>query len=186
MCSAPSSSEPQSFGVTAEKMHHGLVNSACRKTPPLRRMTRRRSESASIGRKPRGGHLGFRCPEQDIRRARHSSVAPFRLYPPADKQLCSGAFGPSEQQNTMLETIMRTLSNTTIRLQSVATRPSELFAKLQSWWVAFLNWRIQREAILQLEALSDRDLHDIGLRRCEIEGAVKSELNEVRALRRRY
>src|SRR5262249_37480054 len=95
MCSAPSSSEPQSFGVTAEKMHHGLVNSACRKTPPLRRMTRRRSESASIGRKPRGGHLGFRCPEQDIRRARHSSVAPFRLYPPADKQLCSGAFGPS-------------------------------------------------------------------------------------------
>jgi len=86
----------------------------------------------------------------------------------------------------MLETIMRTLSNTTIRLQSVATRPSELFAKLQSWWVAFLNWRIQREAILQLEALSDRDLHDIGLRRCEIEGAVKSELNEVRALRRRY
>jgi uncharacterized protein YjiS (DUF1127 family) len=52
--------------------------------------------------------------------------------------------------------------------------------------VGFLNWRIQREAILQLEALSDRDLHDIGLRRCEIEGAVKSELNEVRALRRRF
>jgi uncharacterized protein YjiS (DUF1127 family) len=52
--------------------------------------------------------------------------------------------------------------------------------------VAFLNWRIQREAILQLEALSDRDLHDIGLRRCEIESAVKCELNEVRALGRRY
>jgi len=83
---------------------------------------------------------------------------------------------------------MRTLSNTTIRLQSVATQPSGLIArlqsKLQSWWVAFLNSRIQRAAILQLESLSDRELHDIGLRRCEIEGAVKSEPN--RPFIRRY
>ena len=121
-----------------------------------------------------------------------SGVHVIRPWRPSDyihQQTNSSAQGrsdPAEQQNTMLETIMRTLSNTAIRLQSVATQPSGLFAKLQSWWVALLNWRIQREAILQLEALSDRDLHDIGLRRCEIEGAVKSELNEVRALRRRY
>jgi uncharacterized protein YjiS (DUF1127 family) len=70
---------------------------------------------------------------------------------------------------------MRTLSNTTVRLQSVATDPSQLLARLQSWWVAFLRWRIRREAILQLEALSDRELQDIGLRRCKIGGAVKCE-----------
>jgi uncharacterized protein YjiS (DUF1127 family) len=93
---------------------------------------------------------------------------------------------PAEQNNTMLETIMRTLSNTATRLQSVATEPSGMSTKLQSWWVAFLNWRIQREAILQLEALSDRDLHDIGLRRCEIEGAVKCEINPGRAFGRRH
>src|SRR5215472_3786442 len=33
-------------------MHQGAVNSACRKTPPLRRTTRRTSDSASIDREP--------------------------------------------------------------------------------------------------------------------------------------
>ena len=81
---------------------------------------------------------------------------------------------------------MRTLSSTTAQLQSVATRPSQLVAKLQSWWVAYLDWRIQREATFQLEALSDRELHDIGLRRCEIEHAVNGELKHGRAFSRRY
>ena len=53
---------------------------------------------------------------------------------------------------------MRTLSSTTSRLQSVATQPSQLIARLQSWWVAFLGWLMQREATLQLASLSDREL----------------------------
>ena len=81
---------------------------------------------------------------------------------------------------------MRTLSSTTARLQSVAIQPSQLIARLQSWWVAYLDWRIQREATLQLEGLSDRELQDIGLRRCEIEGAVKGELKHQPAFNRRY
>ncbi len=81
---------------------------------------------------------------------------------------------------------MRTLSSTTARLQSVATQPSQLIARVQSWWLAFLDWRIQREAMLQLEALNDRELHDIGLRRCEIEGVVKSGLQRERAFNRHY
>jgi uncharacterized protein YjiS (DUF1127 family) len=52
--------------------------------------------------------------------------------------------------------------------------------------VAYLGWRIQREATLQLEALSDRGLQDIGLRRCEIETAIKGELQRARAFSRRY
>ena len=80
---------------------------------------------------------------------------------------------------------MKTLPNATARLQSVAT-PSDqwtnqLIARLQSWWVAYLDRRIEREATLQLEAMSDRELQDIGLRRCEIEGAVKGELSGARA-----
>jgi uncharacterized protein YjiS (DUF1127 family) len=77
---------------------------------------------------------------------------------------------------------MITLSSTAARLQSVATQPSRLIARVQSWWVAYLGWRIQREATLQLEGLSNRELQDIGLRRCEIEGAVKREP----AFNRRY
>ena len=81
---------------------------------------------------------------------------------------------------------MRTLSSTTARLQSVATQPNQLIARLQSWWVAYLEWRIQREAMLQLEVLSDRELHDIGVRRCEIEGVVKSGLQRERAFSSHY
>jgi uncharacterized protein YjiS (DUF1127 family) len=86
----------------------------------------------------------------------------------------------------MVEKIMRTLSSTTSRLQSVATQPSQLIARLQSWWVAFLGWLMQREATLQLASLSDRELQDIGLRRCEIEGAVRGALKRERAFCRRY
>jgi uncharacterized protein YjiS (DUF1127 family) len=90
----------------------------------------------------------------------------------------------------MLEKNMRTLSSTTARLQNVATPSNrlidQLIARLQSWWVAYLGWRIERQATLQLEAMTDRELHDIGLRPCEIEGAVKGELSGARAFIRRY
>jgi uncharacterized protein YjiS (DUF1127 family) len=81
---------------------------------------------------------------------------------------------------------MRTLSSTTARLQSVATQPSQLMAKVQSWWLAYLHWRIEREAMLQLEALNDRELQDIGLRRCEIEGVVKGDVKHARVFNRHY
>jgi uncharacterized protein YjiS (DUF1127 family) len=81
---------------------------------------------------------------------------------------------------------MRTLSSTAARLQSASTEPGRFIARLQSWWVAYLAWRLEREAALQLEALSDRELQDIGLRRCEIEGAVKGALERERAFYRRY
>jgi uncharacterized protein YjiS (DUF1127 family) len=81
---------------------------------------------------------------------------------------------------------MRTPHTATARLQSVAIEPSRFFARLQSWWVAYLAWRLERAAALQLEALSDRELQDIGLRRCEIEGAVKGALERERAFCRRY
>ena len=55
---------------------------------------------------------------------------------------------------------------------SFTTRPA---AVLKGWWMAYLTWRLEQAAIAQLQALSDLELKDIGLRRCEIEGAVRRE-----------
>jgi uncharacterized protein YjiS (DUF1127 family) len=50
--------------------------------------------------------------------------------------------------------------------------------------MAYLNWRLEQAAIAQLAALSDRELKDVGLRRCEIEGAVKCEPKSEHAFNR--
>jgi uncharacterized protein YjiS (DUF1127 family) len=41
------------------------------------------------------------------------------------------------------------------------------------WWVAYTTWRIERLAIARLEAMSDRQLKDIGLVRSQLGFAVK-------------
>jgi hypothetical protein len=41
---------------------------------------------------------------------------------------------------------------------------------------AFITWRVQQAAIAYLSAMSDRELHDIGLARSEIEPAVMGKL----------
>jgi uncharacterized protein YjiS (DUF1127 family) len=43
-------------------------------------------------------------------------------------------------------------------------------------WVAYMTWRIERIAINQLGAMSDRQLKDIGLTRSEIAAAAKGAL----------
>jgi uncharacterized protein YjiS (DUF1127 family) len=42
--------------------------------------------------------------------------------------------------------------------------------------MAYLTRRNERAAIIELQAMSDRDLQDIGLTRAQIEGAVRGEL----------
>jgi uncharacterized protein YjiS (DUF1127 family) len=55
-------------------------------------------------------------------------------------------------------------------------RVSGLIATVKAWWMAYLTRRIERAATIQLRALSDRVLLDIGLTRSRIEEAVKGEL----------
>jgi uncharacterized protein YjiS (DUF1127 family) len=43
---------------------------------------------------------------------------------------------------------------------------------LQRWWLAYRTWRIERLAITQLLSMSDHELKDIGIGRCEVERAV--------------
>jgi uncharacterized protein YjiS (DUF1127 family) len=52
-----------------------------------------------------------------------------------------------------------------------------LVASVRIWCVAHLTRRMERVAMAQLQAMSDRELRDIGLTRSEIEQAVKGEFN---------
>ena len=50
---------------------------------------------------------------------------------------------------------------------------SGILASAKRAWVAYMTWRIERAAIDQLEAMSDRQLKDIGLTRSQIVGAAR-------------
>jgi uncharacterized protein YjiS (DUF1127 family) len=62
---------------------------------------------------------------------------------------------------------------------------SRVIASIKALWTAHLARRIERAAILQLHAMSDRELQDIGLTRCQIEWAVRGE-RENRPRARRF
>jgi uncharacterized protein YjiS (DUF1127 family) len=47
-----------------------------------------------------------------------------------------------------------------------------LTAAATAWWRAYCDWHRRRQAIAELEAFSDRELNDIGMRRSEIDWAV--------------
>jgi len=44
---------------------------------------------------------------------------------------------------------------------------------LTAWWRVYCDWQRRRQAIAELEAFSDRELNDIGVRRSEIDSAVR-------------
>jgi uncharacterized protein YjiS (DUF1127 family) len=48
-----------------------------------------------------------------------------------------------------------------------------ILATAKRTWVAYMTWRIERAAIDQLSAMSDRQLKDIGLTRGEIVAAAR-------------
>jgi uncharacterized protein YjiS (DUF1127 family) len=50
-------------------------------------------------------------------------------------------------------------------------------ATIKMLWTAYLRRRIERAAIIQLHAMSDRELRDIGLDRSQIEWAVRGDLD---------
>lgn len=62
----------------------------------------------------------------------------------------------------------------TTRKSTFSSQASEFLgvAALQRLWAEYADQRARREAIEQLGKLEDRDLADIGLKRCEIERRV--------------
>jgi|SRR6516225_4334337 uncharacterized protein YjiS (DUF1127 family) len=43
------------------------------------------------------------------------------------------------------------------------------------WWAAYTAWHRERRAMAELLSMSDRDLRDIGINRCEILRAVRAD-----------
>jgi len=54
------------------------------------------------------------------------------------------------------------------------SRAPGILSSLKRLLAAYFAWRIEREVIAQLAAMSDRELKDIGLTRSQIPGAVRS------------
>ena len=53
--------------------------------------------------------------------------------------------------------------------------PGGLGRTLRRWWLAYMEWRLQRLAASELHHMSDRQLRDLGLTRPQIEFAVRGK-----------
>ena len=81
-----------------------------------------------------------------------------------------------------MELIMRTMELIMSTIYTPATsrvrsRGSDLIATVETWWMSYLTRRIERAAIIQLHAVSGRELQDIDRTRSQIERAVRRELD---------
>src|SRR5262245_60984724 len=94
---------------------------------------------------------------------------------------------PTSQTQPMAEIIMSIMSNALAAPSGAARRSwaSQLGATLQRWLVAYMTWRLEREAIAQLGSLSDRTLKDMGLTRSEIARVVRGDEERMPRDRRR-
>jgi uncharacterized protein YjiS (DUF1127 family) len=81
-----------------------------------------------------------------------------------------------------MEMIMSTISSAPATAQGMAARfrGSGPVTILKSWWAAYLAWRMQRVAMIQLASMSDRELQDIGLTRNQIRRAVTGDRSDRR------
>ena len=67
---------------------------------------------------------------------------------------------------------MSTISSKATHRGSAYTIVQTLAGTLKRWWVTYITWRTGNIAIAQLKEMSDRELEDIGLTRCDIARAV--------------
>jgi uncharacterized protein YjiS (DUF1127 family) len=67
------------------------------------------------------------------------------------------------------ETIMSTKLSTRANAEDRRLAWNSILVSAKTWWVAYLTRRMEREAIIQLRAMSDRQLEDIGITRSQIE-----------------
>jgi uncharacterized protein YjiS (DUF1127 family) len=86
--------------------------------------------------------------------------------------------GRQDLEHNDKEMIMSTTFGTAAIAQGGApsARSHSLLGAAKRAWVAYMAWRIDRVAIDQLCAMSDRQLKDIGLTRSEIAAAARGTL----------
>ena len=90
--------------------------------------------------------------------------------------------GPPETDVTTREMTM----SMPLSAHAAASQPRarSLTATLKRWWAAYQRRRIERLAIARLEAMSDRQLKDIGVARSQIEFEVRGEAQRDRVISR--
>src|SRR6185295_5124710 len=103
----------------------------------------------------------------------HSTVTACIWREPGQKTR-TGTADRSSQGTNVSEMIMSTTYSAPVAAAGMSPRSmrSGLAAILRSWWAAYIARRIQRAALMQLQAMSDRALQDIGLTRSQIRHAV--------------
>jgi uncharacterized protein YjiS (DUF1127 family) len=86
-----------------------------------------------------------------------------------------------------MDPIMSTTHSAPAAAQGTADHSpdSGLAASLKRWWAAYLAWRSRRAAMVALCAMSDLELKDMGLRRCDIPRGVRGEVTRDRTCIRR-
>jgi uncharacterized protein YjiS (DUF1127 family) len=91
-----------------------------------------------------------------------------------------------------METMMSTISSAPAAARGTAghsaSQPwsSGLSATLKRWWAAYTTRRAEQAAMTLLGSMSDRELKDMGLTRCDITGAVRGGLGRDRGFSRYY
>jgi uncharacterized protein YjiS (DUF1127 family) len=77
-----------------------------------------------------------------------------------------------------MEVIMSQVSNTAVR---GSNSPSGLLCMagiaMKHWWADYVTRRVEKMAIAHLKSMSDRELHDIGLVRSQIEAVVRGTVD---------
>jgi uncharacterized protein YjiS (DUF1127 family) len=83
---------------------------------------------------------------------------------------------------------MITISCAPTLSRTVANQPwvTRLAGTLMRRWIAYTAWRVERAAIRQLWAMSDRGLKDIGLVRSGIPNTVRDHEIRAREFSRNY
>jgi uncharacterized protein YjiS (DUF1127 family) len=76
------------------------------------------------------------------------------------------------QEDDAMEMIMSTISSKATHRGSADAIVQTLASTLKRLWVVYITWRMENIAITQLREMSDRELDDIGLTRCDIARAV--------------
>jgi len=67
---------------------------------------------------------------------------------------------------------MSTMTGTAMYRGNASRFFQTLTGALKVWWVAYITWRMENIAITQLQAMSDRELQDIGLTRSDVSSSV--------------
>jgi len=72
---------------------------------------------------------------------------------------------------------MQTISSASAPLRGRAAQSvrGSVLRTFKRWWAAYMARRIEQRAIAELLSMSDRDLRDIGINRCEILRAVRGD-----------